>query len=134
MEWPGVAQLSCADCAKYHYSIPDGELETYETDDGFKPVERSPEIPPPCDQCPRGGPENEQRLTLSDRNYAAVSLYHKLRATRGAYQLDPKIARCPVFAENMWLIENAIESAKAAIKSRAIREASEKSATRDRGS
>jgi hypothetical protein len=74
------------------------------------------DVPAPCETCPRGGPQNERRYRLSERNYAAFSLWAKLRATRGAYQLDQKIASCPLFAENMSLVEQAVESGRAAAK------------------
>lgn len=124
MEWPGIAALSCAECKKHLYTIPEGKLETYEVGDGDRlPVLRDPELPPPCDRCPRGGPQNEERLRLSARGYAAFALYKKLKATHGAYRLHPKIATCPVFAENMRIVESTIEEARAANKLRAIEKA-----------
>lgn len=122
-----MAALECSECQKYAYSIPEGVLQTYEVEEGKRlPVEREPDLGPPCDQCPKGGPENEERLRLSDRNFEAYQLYEKLRATHGTYRLHPKVAGCPTFAENMALIERTIERAKIEVNNRHVREAEER--------
>lgn len=104
--------------------MPDGKLETYEVGDGrHLPVLR--EMEPPCDQCPRGGPQNEKRYRLSDRNWQAYSLWSKIKATRGTYLLHPKIASCPLFAKVMCRIEQTVEAALDAARAAAIKRARE---------
>lgn len=104
--------------------------ETYQVGDGkFLPVLR--EMDPPCDQCPREGPHNEKRYTLSSRNWQAFKLWSKIKATHGAYQLHPKIATCPLFADNMWIIERSIEAGKNAAELQRYRKSREQ-AERDR--
>jgi len=86
---------------------------------------------PPCDQCPKEGPHNEQRYTLSDRNWQAYKLWSKIKATHGTYQLHPKIAGCPLFAQVMWVVDRTVERALDAAKANAIRRAREESARKE---
>lgn len=105
------------------YTIPDGVLQTYTVDDeeGTRevPLDRGG-APPPCEICPKGSPANDSRYRLSDRNLQSLALYERLEATYGAYRLPGFLARCPVFAENMRLVKQAIESGKLTAKLNAM--------------
>lgn len=123
----GIAKLKCSDCQRYNYRIPEGTLETYETDQGHLPVLREPDMPPPCDQCPRGGPQNEQLLKLSERNWKAYSLYLRIKACQGMFRIHPLIASCPIFADNMRIIDDTIEHVKREMVERAREKAERES-------
>lgn len=75
---------------------------------------------PPCDQCPKGGPENEKRHTLSVRNCHAYSLWLKIKASHGAYRIHPKIAQSPIFGQVMWLVSKTVKNANQEWKTNAI--------------
>lgn len=112
MAHPGLANVSCQQCKTHIYTIPEGKLQTYETDDGPEPVLRY-DAPTPCDECPRGGPENESKYELTERTRMAWMLYEKIQATSGGYQLPEHLASDPLFADNMRLVAMAKETGKA---------------------
>ena len=106
------------------YNIPDGTLQDYEVEDGVRlPIIR--ETPPPCHECPKGGPEYDDEFRLSERNYQACLLYEKLQATWGAYVLPDHLRNCSLFAENMLLIKRAMESGRAEAQMNAYQKARE---------
>jgi len=47
------------------------------------PMVRPEGVPTPCGACPRGGPENEERLRLSLANVLAYDFYKRAKATPG---------------------------------------------------
>jgi hypothetical protein len=79
---PGVISISCDDCKVHKYDLKTGKVETFTSGPKReeKPKKRPPEIPAPCDKCPKGGPENEEACRLSARNRQAVFLYREVRA------------------------------------------------------
>ena len=113
---------------RYVYTIPDGKLEEYKTENEsgeevMLPVLRERDVGPPCDSCPRGGPENEKRYRLTRRNQAAFDLYLRLDATHGQYLVPGYMRECVVFADNMRTVKDALEEAKALVQKRAYDDA-----------
>lgn len=90
-------------------------------DEGFRKVhrKRDPGELPPCENCPKEGPQNDTLYQLSGRNWEAQSLYERLEATHGQYQLPRHLATCEVFAENMRLVKIAIDNGIARAKANA---------------
>lgn len=118
---------ACKDCLKYVYTIPEGELQRYEaeSEDGetvMLPVLRDG-VAPPCDSCPKGGPQNERRFVLGPRNLRALEVYERLEATHGQYRLPDRLRRCEVFAETMRVIRAAKAEGEAVLKRRLMEEA-----------
>lgn len=130
MAYPTLCQVSCKDCATYVYDIPSGKLNEFETDEGMMPVVRH-DIPTPCDQCPRGGPENEARFQLSHHNMDALLLYEKIHATAGTYRLPDYLEGCQLFAENMRLVKLALDSGRS-LAEKVAREQAEKESEQQR--
>lgn len=114
--YPALANLRCSDCRQHVYSIPEAELQTYDEERDGKlvtlPVLRDGDDPP-CSDCPKGGPENDELYRLSESNYEAWTLYQQLLATRGAMRLPKHLRDCPLFAENMQLIRSGLQAGKA---------------------
>ena len=121
--YPALAALRCRECQSHIYSIPEAVRQEYDSDgDGtMLPIVR--ETPPPCRDCPKGGPENDEDLRLSERNYAAWLLYEKIHATAGTYVLPEHLSRCELFAENMLLVKRALESGRAQAQANAYEQA-----------
>lgn len=117
--YPTLSQLTCAECQKHVYTIPDGEPQTYEVDGENLPIVR--QVPPPCDDCPRKGPENERFYRLTERNYEAWQMYDRIQATRGAYKVPEHLSSCPVWADNMAIIKRALQAGQALAKSNMYR-------------
>lgn len=108
-----MSSLTCSACQTSIYTIPDAVLQTYDNGDGeMVPVERG-DLPTPCDVCPRGGPENESKLRLSDRNYRTWQVYERLQATCGAYLLPTVVMECPIFGDNMVTVRDALAAGRA---------------------
>lgn len=108
MLYPKVAQVKCAECKKYNYNLRTGKRNTYEDEDGnHLPVLRVGD--PPCQACPRKGPENEETLKLSFANRRMLDFYHRYKAVPGwkARRLD-----CPTTQRNILLIDRVFEKAK----------------------
>ena len=51
------------------------------------PWPRPDNTPPPCNKCPKGGPENNEALRLTGRQRAALTLY---RCLGSGVQLPPE--------------------------------------------
>ena len=99
--YPGVARISCADCQKWVYDFSTGEPETYMGQNGTKvPCPRPSQIKPPCDKCPKRGPEHEQEHTLTDQNLLTYMLYNQVRATSGMCLTEHE-REDGILAENM---------------------------------
>ena len=81
------------------------------------------ELPPPCHECPKGGPEHDEELRLSDRNYQAWLLHEKLQSTAGAYRLPEYLRRCELFAHTMVIVRQSLEAGKAEAQSIAYEKA-----------
>ena len=118
---------ACKDCLKYVYSIPDGELQQYEVEDEagkvvLLPVERGG-VPPPCEQCPKGGPQNERKFILGPRNLRALELYERLESSFGQYHVPEYLKRCIVFAETMRIIKSAKLEGEAVLRKRIMEDA-----------
>lgn len=45
-----------------------------------QPWVRPKETPPPCAECPKGGPQNEKRYALNSRQEAALSCFRAMSA------------------------------------------------------
>lgn len=119
MAYPGLAAITCSQCKQYVYQIPEGKLETYQTDEGDLPVLRY-DVPTPCSTCPRGGPEYERNFRLSARNLEMVDLYDRVKASLGAYRVPDVLAEDRLFSENMLIVDRAIASAMAAMQAEAM--------------
>lgn len=81
---PGVLQISCADCREVVYDLQTGQKKTYRA--GPKREVRCQlrgGTPPPCDKCPKGGPEREADCYLTPANWRVFNLYCEMRATAG---------------------------------------------------
>lgn len=98
-----------------------------EPDDEGKQLPIIREVPPPCRDCPKGGPENEHELVLSDRNYAAWLMYEKLQATSGAYRIPEHLSRCELFAHNMFLVRRSLEAGRAKAQADAYKKSRDES-------
>jgi len=81
--------------------------------------------PPPCSECPKGGPENDERYRLSERNYEAWAMYEKLQSTGGAYLIPEHLRHCELFASHMWLVRRSLEAGRAKAQAEAYKRASE---------
>ena len=83
---PGVANLPCAQCAKMQHNMETGEpLVGYAGPNKTKPF-NYPLTKPPCKAanpftCPKGSPEQESEVTLSEKNRRTVLLYLQAKAT-----------------------------------------------------
>ena len=104
--------IDCEDCQTKSYDLKTGKLNTYDDGDGnMLPILRLGN-PPPCEDCPKGSPENGKKLRLSERNYRAVDFYNRAKAMP---QMQSALFQCPVTQRNFRLIDSTIERAKAAI-------------------
>src|SRR4051812_34267113 len=98
---PAIARIKCSDCFKFSYNFETGERETFLGVDGTRvDVERPRTVPPPCHNCPKGSPENEENCTLSEKNLATLILYRQMRATGGRCLWDHEAAD-ELLASNM---------------------------------
>ena len=111
MNHPGLAALPCSECQKFVYSIPSAEPQTYQIEPDGEPikVERPPDTSPPCDQCPKGSPEQEAQFTMSWENHLTVTLYRRFKT--GAMRLPARLENDPILADNFSMIEDVIENA-----------------------
>ncbi len=76
---PEVAHLECKDCQEWIYNIETGE----QIKRRGRPQPRAPGQPTPCNRCPKGSPENAERLKLTTANVLTLRLYLRNRATLG---------------------------------------------------
>ena len=102
---PGIARLSCSDCQKHVYEIPSGKPQTY--NDGTKEVPIDRPGDPPCDRCPRGGPENEWLDQMSWANVRMMQIYRQVKS--GVTRLPAHLENCPLLADNIFLIDETLE-------------------------
>ena len=109
--------LRCTECAKHIYEIPSGVPQTYKGPDGKdQMIDRVDD--PPCDRCPKGGPENDHLWELSEKNYRTHQLWRRWKT--GLVQLPPHLETCPLMAENFAIIEETIQDARDASNSEQI--------------
>ncbi len=98
---PGVLEIDCNDCHKHVYDLEKGKAKTYKA--GSKreerPMVRPPRVPPPCDTCPKGSPEDKKYSRLRPVHWRTLAFYQQVRATRGACLTDE--AR-----EDAWLMQD----------------------------
>ena len=125
--YPALAALRCRECQKHIYRNPEAQLEEYDSDGEGTMLPIVRETPPPCHDCPKGGPEYDEELRLSERNYDAWLIYQKIQATLGAYRLPKHLRRCDLFALNMVLVKNALESGRSQAQAIAYEKAKESS-------
>ena len=99
MRYPALSNLSCAECQRHVYSIPECEPVTYDLEDGNGPqmTKRLEGEVPPCNQCPRGGPENEARTRLNSENEKALLMYY--RSTAPGFVLPPSLVGCTLWSD-----------------------------------
>lgn len=117
--YPAVARIDCRDCLKHRYNLETGKRVEYEADEGVMlPILRGEE-PAPCETCPKGKPDLNGRLVLSPRNCRALDFYHRMKATPG---VTHKLLQCPVTQRIFHHINNAFESAKAEIRTNAMKD------------
>lgn len=121
MLYHGAASVPCSSCAKYVYDLETGKQEMYEAGEGnFLPILRNG--PTPCSSCPKGGPENEEKLRLHWRNRMALDLYHRMRSTPRV-RLPRHLRDCPVMQRNFHIIATTLKSARAEMKAMVIEKA-----------
>jgi hypothetical protein len=121
MVHPGAASIECTDCAKYVYNLQTGEREMYDAGDELLPILRG-DNPTPCSSCPKGSPENGEKLKLHWRNRRALDFYQRMKASSRAAM--PKHLRdCHVTQRNFFLIDQVLKTARAEIRANAIEDA-----------
>lgn len=114
-EYPHLAKLSCEECQRFIYSIPDGIPETFEGADGPEKMPRG-NIPTPCDRCPKGGPENDQLYRLSWKNFRTLTLYKRIKS--GVVSIPAHLESDPLLADNFAIIDDVMAEAEANKQSR----------------
>lgn len=79
---------ACEVCKKYlvnySWSTGEGTGEPLMWESGpneWKPIERQPNQPTPCDKCPKQSPEKEHEYVLTANNSRALQHYQEHRAT-----------------------------------------------------
>lgn len=118
---PGTASIKCSDCAKYVYNLKTGERESYDAGDEMLPILRG-DNPTPCDSCPKGSPENEERLKLHWRNRRAMDFYQRMKGMPKA-SVPKHLRSCSVMQRNFYLISQVMKAARAELKANAMEEA-----------
>lgn len=103
--YPRLSQLPCEECKQFVYQIPDAEPVEYETDDGtMKKMKRNE--PPPCQSCPKGGPENDQLCRVNWTNTKLINLYHRLQAP--GYDVPQHLRGDKLFADNYSRVQDIV--------------------------
>lgn len=99
--------MSCTDCQKYVYNMDTWKRETYEGPEGKElPVLRHGKSPN-CEECPRGGPKNEESTKLSLKNKKAFDYYERAKATPG-FRVPEHLVRCRIFQTNCAIIADVL--------------------------
>lgn len=68
-----------------------------------KPLARPPNMPTPCETCPRESPEKEAETTLSDQSWKAYSMFLEERALNFSC-LSEQQKNDPLFRKVMGII------------------------------
>ncbi len=117
---PGLSRFSCAQCQQYSYDFETGERDTFLGAEGTRlDVIRS--VPPPCETCPKQGPERERDWVLSEKNLASMVLYRQVKAT-GGLCLTPRERRDAVLAYNLAVIDGVVQECERILAARKERE------------
>ena len=98
------------------YDIPSAKLNYYQAGDEEKPVDRTG--PPPCEECPKGSPDNEHLNRLTWANGVYVTLYERLRT--GVYQLPVDLELDPVLVDKFREIKRIMDEIERADSARAL--------------
>lgn len=86
--------------------MPEGERDEQ---GNWEYIPRPPQSPPPCDRCPKGGPENEHLYKLTNRNLAAYDLYN--RSQDKYFEMPEHLRNCK-FRQSMFAAIEKIEKEK----------------------
>jgi len=111
---PRLARLKCSECQKFIYDIPSGTPQTFEGKDGPEKIPRA--APPPCEQCPKGSPENEHLYQLSWKNHRAMILYKRVKS--GVTPIPEHLERCPLLADIFTVIGETLQSVETEARNR----------------
>ena len=114
--YPRLSKLSCSECQKFVYDIPQGTPQTFEGANGPEKIPRA--MPPPCAECPKGSPENEPLFQLSWKNHRALTLYKRVKS--GVMPIPEHLERCPLLADIFTVIGETLESVEAENRSREL--------------
>ena len=103
---PRMSELTCDDCRRWIVTLKETSVGIVPefAERGGQRQERRPTQPTPCGQCPRRGPEFEQRSRINRRNREAWSLF--LRARAGGLtddeRNDPIVRQTLSLCQRMW--------------------------------
>ena len=77
-------------------------------------IERPEGTEPPCDICPKQGPEFEHLYKLSRENLHMIRLYHLLQSP--GFGVPEHLIGCTLFAENYGTVDDIVKSSKARVE------------------
>ncbi|MCI0358640.1 MAG: hypothetical protein L0211_09160 [Planctomycetaceae bacterium] len=100
---PGAARINCDECKRFVFNLESGDKETYRSGPEREelPMVRGPNVPTPCNKCPKEDPENAKQIELSPKNWAAFAHYLQARACG----LSDVERRDPIVRRNFALID-----------------------------
>lgn len=112
--YPRLSRLKCEECQKFVYDIPQATPQTFDGADGPEKIPRA--MPPPCETCPKGSPDNEPLFELSWKNHRALTLYKRVQS--GVMPIPSHLERCPLLADVFTVIGETLKAVEAENRNR----------------
>jgi hypothetical protein len=107
---PQLLKFSCSECQQYQYDMETGEQKT--RCNGLLPILRPKQVPPPCKDCPKVGPEHEADHLLTAKNLKTLLLYREVQATCGAC-LSERERQDPLLLRNLSIVGGLVREYEA---------------------